>query len=173
MNENNISVDCTSVRTGDEHKSTDSSIDQLQDVVQRACSNPPNALSLYQTLTDNPPSKVSVEDELGHLHSHIAEVNPNIGNPKRKVERIKPTLQSVSKKLWYELDNDQPITATGLKRNCPSSKSGPKSAKLYKPKESLQENLIPKVEECDLMPALGINELRRKYKVTIAQNMCK
>lgn len=192
MNENNISVDRSSARKRDEHKSTELPPSNKSQVdLPAACSNPQREMFPFiapdveamqlcrKLLSELPIIKSSVEDELGHLDGVAAELKPHREIPKRKssidttFNREKPTAQSVAKQLnkeWFNLNDADTKPTTELKRS--SAKIGPKSSKkqkLHKSKEStpkVLKTLIQKVEECDLMPELGINELRRKYKVT-------
>ena len=161
MNEHNIFMEGrhTSARMPDEYKSTEPQV-----VIPKQEFPPPD---LHQMLFDELPS---VEDELGHLYGEAGEI------PRRKSidKREKPPAEALAKQLnlLCDANTNQPKAPTGLKRTNSTSQSGPKSAK--KPKEfkpKALKNLIPKVEEWDLMPELGINELRRKYKVTIGQNL--
>jgi hypothetical protein len=157
MIENNISMDHSSARMPDEHKSCKPvPCDESHIVIPLQDIPPEVALQLHQNRFDELPS---VEDELGHLCGEAGEttIRKSIDT---SVKREKPPVEALAKQLsltGYEANNDQ--AKTGLKRTYPTVKSGPKS----KPKAL--KSLIPKVEEWDLMPELGINELRRKYKV--------
>jgi hypothetical protein len=149
----------TPAKMPEEHKSTEPQVV----IRKQEFPHPVQIHDLHQmVLVDLP----SVEDELGHLYGEAGEI------PRRKSidKREKPQPEALAKQLnlLCDANTNQPKAPTGLKRTNSTSQSGPKSAK--KPKEckpKALKNLIPKVEEWDLMPELGINELRRKYKVTI------
>lgn len=116
----------------------------------------------------------SLEEELGHLFGEDVftkfppkEISKTTFN-KATFKRTTPPPEPVAK--WLDGKVEKPKSTTGLKRTYPSAMIGPKSSK--KPKELIPKAkfVVQKVDEEDLMPELGINELRRKYKVPDDQN---